>query len=52
MRKVVQSLRVVNDVSERSMLTKINNSYNTKEESETQKIIQVVDDNRKDIENL
>jgi hypothetical protein len=53
MRKVIQSLRVVNDVSERSvaLMIKINNSYNTKDESETQKIIQVVDDNRKRLRN-
>jgi hypothetical protein len=53
MRKVVQSLRVVHDVSEQSvaLMTKINNSYNTKDESEKQKIIEVVDDSRKRLRN-
>jgi hypothetical protein len=53
MRKVVQSMFIVNDVLERSvaLMAKINNTYNTKDESETQKIIQVVDDNRKRLRN-
>jgi hypothetical protein len=50
---VISSLKVVNDVAERSvaLMTMCNQSHRTHDETEMQKVIHVIDDNRHRISN-